>query len=113
MKSYNTSLAPLESREDEFAMILDSALDPYLEGCIELSRELERPDGDVFSLNCLLVAKSTLQPFDFTAQRAEKLQGQIARRVNILVEYELDFFLRQSGLHPLVRSLSEWEAKVC
>ncbi|KAF8250215.1 oligomeric Golgi complex subunit 6 [Wilcoxina mikolae CBS 423.85] len=111
MKSYDTSLAPIESREGDFAKILENALDPYLEGCAQLSRELGQADEHVFSLNCILAAQSTLEPFDFTTQKQSKLQKQILQHVDILVDYQLGFFLRESGLEPLLKALSEWEAK--
>ncbi|KAF8536237.1 oligomeric Golgi complex subunit 6 [Trichophaea hybrida] len=111
MKSYDTSLAPIESRESDFAKILENALDPYLEGCAQLSRELEQADEHVFSLNCILTAQSTLEPFNFTTQKQSKLQKQILQHVDILVDYQLGFFLRESGLEPLLKALSEWEAK--
>lgn len=112
MKSYDTSLAPIESREDDFAKILENALDPYLEGCVQLSRELNDADGHVFTLNCILVVQSTLAPFDFTAQRQAKLEEQVAQHARILTEYQLEFFLRESGLQPVLKVLSDWKAQV-
>lgn len=112
MKSYDASLAPIESREDDFAKILENALDPYLEGCVQLARELNEADGHVFTLNCILVVQSTLAPFDFTAQRQGKLEEQIVQHVRILSEYQLGFFLRESGIQPVLKALSDWEAQV-
>jgi len=112
MKSYDTSLAPIESREGDFAKILENALDPYLEGCAQLSRELGQADEHVFSLNCILATQSTLEPFDFTTQKRSELQKQISQHVDILVNYQLGFFLRESGLELLLKALSDWEAKV-
>lgn len=112
MKSYDASLAPAESREEGFSKILENALDPYLEGCVELARELQKADEHIFSLNCILAAKSTLEPFDFTKKRLEKLQEQVSRHVDVLVDYQLDWFLRESDLHPLLRTLSDWEENV-
>jgi hypothetical protein len=112
MQSFSTSLAPPESREADFSKILTNALDPYLDGCLELSRELPKQDGHVFALNCILATQTTLQPFDFTAGRQENLKEQVQARTEKLVEYTLDSFLDDSGLRPLLSAFDEWEAKV-
>jgi len=111
MKSYDTSLAPLESREDGFVKILEQALDPYLEGCDDLALKLSKVDQNIFCLNCLLAAQSTLEPFDFTVQRVGSLQERISRCVEGLTDHRHRWFLEESGLCILLNALSEWQTE--
>jgi hypothetical protein len=112
MKSYDTSLAPMESREDGFVKILEQALDPYLEGCDDLALKLSQVDQNIFCLNCLLAAQSTLEPFDFTVQRVGALQERISQCVEGLADHRHRWFLEESGLRTLLNALSEWQAEV-
>ncbi|CCX33584.1 oligomeric Golgi complex subunit 6 [Pyronema domesticum] len=108
MKSYETSLSPLE---EDFTKILENALDPYLEGCFQLSRELESANKHIFSLNCILAVRSTLEPFTFTTTKQKKLQDQVDDLISILVEYQTGIYIHKSGLHPLMEQLKQWEEK--
>ncbi|KAL7268184.1 Golgi transport complex subunit 6 [Rhizina undulata] len=111
MASYDTSLAPLEHREEEFYRILEEALDPYLSGCEELGRDLRAIDRIIFSLNCLFAAKAILEQFSFTKERLNKLQHEVEQHKKSLVDHQYNFFVHASGLHPLLVALSDWDPK--
>lgn len=112
MGSYDTSLAPTKEREGEFSKILEKALDPYLDGCRVLGRDLSEAQANIFGLNCALAAKTTLELFSFTKDRVIKLEDEIARYERALIEYEHNFFVQTSGLHPLLVALSDWNPTV-
>lgn len=112
MGSYDTSLAPTKEREGEFSKILEKALDPYLDGCHVLGRDLSEAQANIFGLNCTLAAKTTLELFSFTKDRVIKLEDEIARYERALIEYEHNFFVQTSGLHPLLVALSDWNPTV-
>lgn len=112
MGSYDTSLAPAVEREGEFSKILKEALDPYLESCRVLGKDLGEVQSNIFELNCALAAKSTLEQFAFTKDRVVKLEEEIAKFVKMLIEYEHNFFVHTSGLHPLLVALGDWNPSV-
>lgn len=112
MESYESSLAPAKEREVEFSKILEEALDPYLDCCYTLGKDLGEIQSNVFGLNCILATKSTLEQFSFTKKRVSKLEEQIEKHVKVLVEYEHNFFVLTSGLHPLLVALSDWNPTV-
>ncbi|KAF8543069.1 oligomeric complex COG6-domain-containing protein, partial [Trichophaea hybrida] len=49
--SFRQFYSVLQDHRKRFAKILENALDPYLEGCAQLSRELEQADEHVFTLS--------------------------------------------------------------
>lgn len=106
MKSYDSSLAPALSREAEFQPILNEALDPFLEGCETLAKDLTEPANTIFIINCLLSAVKTIAEYDFTREAAAEIDDTIDEHVSKLVEYQHAFFLHTSGLHPLVVALA-------
>lgn len=112
MKSYDTSLVAVEAREEGFVKILEHALDPYLEICEVLARELKLADEHIFSLNCLLAAKTTLELFDFTIKRVQRLREQIEQHGEVLTQLQHEFFLQASGLKSLLDALADWNSKV-
>lgn len=112
MVSYDTSLAPAEEREGGFSNILGEALGPYLAGCRDLSQNMEEIDKNVFVLNCLLAAESTLQQFSFTTEHAAKLDVESDGLVRELVGFQHNFLVHTSGLHPLLTALHDWDPRV-
>ena len=114
MNTHSTSLAPLEKREDEFAKVLQQALDPYLEFCESISSGLSDTDKHVFALNCLFSARVTMMSFEFTHERVSLLSEQITYHTDALAKSHYHHFAQTSGLRPLVIALSGWEAsQVC
>jgi hypothetical protein len=105
MKTYETSLSPSESREREFEPILADALEPYLAASHNLSNNLQHPANLIYSINCLLLARSTLAPFDFTKARVDSINLEIDGNVERLIEDQYHFFIQSSGCFPLLQAL--------
>ncbi|MCJ1471645.1 Golgi transport complex subunit 6 [Lambiella insularis] len=106
MKSYDSSLAPAESREAEFSSILTDSLDPFLKICKNMASKIAEPALSIFTINCLLAAKSSLTSYDFTAERLAEMDNTIDEHATNLVDYQHAFFLHTSGLHPLLAVLA-------
>ncbi|PWW80572.1 oligomeric complex COG6 [Tuber magnatum] len=111
MISCGSSLIPDSEREGGFYKILEEALDPYLDGCHNLSQDLEEVDKNIFVINCQLAAKTTLEQFSFTADRISKLDAEVEKQIVLLTEFQHNFFVHTSGLHPLLVALSDWDPK--
>ncbi|KAL9011779.1 MAG: hypothetical protein Q9173_003408 [Seirophora scorigena] len=105
MRSYESSLAPVESRGQNFHPILLKTLKPVLGTCESLARDLEMPANHIFLLNCQLTTKKALQPYDFTHPVIEQLDKSIESATAKLVDYQHAFFLHVSGLHSLLTTL--------
>ncbi|KAL9029509.1 MAG: hypothetical protein Q9196_002263 [Gyalolechia fulgens] len=105
MRSFESSLAPSESREEEFQPVLSQTLKPVLDAYENVSKNIEMPAGHTFLLNCHRATKKTLQPFDFTNAIIEQIDSSIESSVTKLVDYQHAFFLHVSGLHPLLTAL--------
>ena len=103
MKSYDTSIITTDRkvRAEGFQPILQDALDPYLAGCENMTRQLRAPHNHIFALNCLLATKDTLKKYSF-ADREEELQPRIDEHEKELVEAAHTWFLHSSGLQSLV-----------
>ncbi|KAL8893136.1 MAG: hypothetical protein Q9215_000142 [Flavoplaca cf. flavocitrina] len=106
LKSYESSLVPVESREDTFKPILSQTLTPVLESCDRLAKDLEAPAADIFLLNCYNPARSTLQSFDFAQWLIDRIDQVVASSTTNLIDYQQAFFLHVSGLHPLLTALT-------
>ena len=107
MKSYESSLTPVGSREEDFAPILSQTLKPVLDACQTVARNLDTPSHGIFLLNCHLAARNALQPFDhFTQSFLTHIDEEIQSSSSDLVEYQHYFFLHVSGLHPLLAALA-------
>ena len=106
MKSYDSSLSQVTSRETEFSPILTEALDPFLESCKSMANGLEEPRASIFMINCLLAAKATISSYDFTTTRVSEMNWAVQEYVSKLVDYQQAYFLHTSGLHPLIVALA-------
>lgn len=114
LQTHSTSLIPTPSSSssssdtaDDFQPILTSALDPCLTTCTTLATTLSFPSSTIFTLNCLLATKSTLAPFPTTTHaRLAALDSTIAHHASLLVAHQHAFFLRSSGLQPLLDALA-------
>ncbi|KAI9840903.1 MAG: Golgi transport complex subunit 6 [Sclerophora amabilis] len=106
MKSYDTSLAPAESRESDFRPILAEALDPFIQKCEILAQEIDGPGSAIFFINCLSTAKSSLVLFPFNGQSVGKIDSSISEYAEKLVDYQHTSLLHNSGLYPLSASLA-------
>ncbi|KAF1985885.1 oligomeric complex COG6 [Aulographum hederae CBS 113979] len=106
IKSYDSSITAMESRDAAFLPVLAEALDPFLQGCETMANRIEEPGSDVFLLNCIFAAKATLSPFSFTATRVSELEEEVDDHAARLIEYQHRFLLHTSGLYPLIMALS-------
>ncbi|KAK4124204.1 oligomeric Golgi complex subunit 6 [Parathielavia appendiculata] len=105
MRTYETSFTSSGDREEEFASVLVEAFDPFISGAANMAESLRAPSKSVFLVNCLLTARTSLSPFDFTQRRAAQLQAQIDEEKARLVETQYCFFRTESGLDELIASL--------
>ncbi|KAL9006382.1 MAG: hypothetical protein Q9188_000856 [Gyalolechia gomerana] len=105
MRSFESSLAPIESGEEEFHPVLSQTLKPVLDACENLSKNLEMPASHIFLLNCHTATKKTSQPFDFLHSLIEQIDTSTESSATKLVDYQHAFFLHVSGLHPLLTAL--------
>ena len=102
MKSYDSSLSPTESREEQFLPILAESLDPFLEICASMADKLDEPSTSIYTINCLIAAKIALQSHEFTSDRLAEIDDTIDEYASKLVDYQHAFFLHTSGVHPLL-----------
>ncbi|KAF2115251.1 oligomeric Golgi complex subunit 6 [Lophiotrema nucula] len=105
-KSYDTSVATVDDRDNAFQSVLAETLDPFLGGCENLYKGMPQPNGDIFAINCLLAAKLVLSPYSFTKSRATEIEGTISEHTGRLIEYQHGYFAHMSGLHALLEALS-------
>ncbi|KAI4248306.1 MAG: hypothetical protein L6R42_009313, partial [Xanthoria sp. 1 TBL-2021] len=106
MKSYESSLTPVDSREDDFEPILLQTLKPVLDSCESLAKDLDTPATDIFLLNCHNSARSALQSFDFAQWLVDQIDHVIASSTSNLINYQHAFFLHVSGLHSILTALT-------
>ena len=107
LKTYDSSLTPAATRQQDFEPVISQALDPFLSACEKLSHQLSEPNSGIFALNCIVATKSVLLPYNFTQSKLTALETQILSLTAALVEYQHAFFLHTSGLHPLYSTLSQ------
>ncbi|KAJ2904655.1 component of oligomeric golgi complex 6 [Zalerion maritima] len=105
MKTYDTSLTPLENREADFEDILIEAFDPFVEGCKNMARRIPSPSSFVFLINSLMTSRAAIQPYSFTRSRIEDLGGGIEDAADQLIESQYRFFRQNSGLSELFQAL--------
>ena len=106
MKSFDSSLAPTVTRDEDFRRIVSLALDPFLEICRKLISGNKEPAHSIFLTNCLLAAKTTLSGHDFVQAKSSQIEDDLSTCTIALVEYQHAYFLHASGLHPLVVALA-------
>ncbi|TVY40221.1 Conserved oligomeric Golgi complex subunit [Lachnellula occidentalis] len=106
MKTYETSFTSADTRESGFQPILTEAFDPFIQVSKRLAEGLESPKSAIFSINCLLAARNTLAPFDFTAKRLSDMQETVEEYASGLIEHQYSFFRHNSALQPLLQALA-------
>ncbi|KAF2426189.1 oligomeric Golgi complex subunit 6 [Tothia fuscella] len=109
IKSYGTSLAAADEDSDAFDPVFTEALDPFLKACETLEKKMVAPHGDIFAINCLLTTKTALTPFPFAAEKITAMDDSRADHIVKLTTYQYNFFLKSSGLEPLVTTLATLE----
>ncbi|KAL1595042.1 Golgi transport complex subunit 6 [Paraconiothyrium brasiliense] len=106
-KSYDTSVAAVDSNEDGFHSVLAETLDPFMSGCENLGKSLQAPDSNIFALNCLMAAKTALASYPFVKDRLSELEETISEHTTQLVEYQHQYLTYTSGLSTLLDALSD------
>ena len=106
-KSYDTSIAAVDNRDQGFQSVLAEALDPFLSGCENLYKRQSDPNNDIFAINCLLAAKTVLSPYSFASGRVSEMDDTIEEHALRLVEYQHRYFTYTSGLDSLLNALGE------
>ena len=120
LQSYDASSASQGSSEQESGLTLlyNEALDPFLRACDYLAAECFESETQTLerhclSINCHLAAMGTLSDFPrLTQGKNIELDGIIAGRADSLVEVQQAWFLKHSGLEPLIEALDSLEPKV-
>lgn len=105
MKTYDTSLTASDRREADFQPILAEALDPFISGCESMAQRLENPAQSIFSINYAQAAIETLSRFDFAQGRVESLHKEVDQRSEALVDFQYQFFRRESGLDAVLTAV--------
>ncbi|KAI0388706.1 oligomeric complex COG6 [Xylariaceae sp. FL0594] len=115
LRTYETSLASSASPsglgegtdDDDFESVLAESFDPFLAGCENMACTMRAPSSSIFLLNCLLAARSTLEPYSqFTSIRLSSLRATADEHVAKLVESQYSFLVAESSLSPLFSALS-------
>ncbi|TID22073.1 oligomeric Golgi complex subunit 6 [Venturia nashicola] len=106
MKSYDTSLAAINSGDDGFAPVLVEALDPFMKACGTIFTKMAPPPADIFAFNCLLAVREVLKPFSFTASRLPSLEERMGEHAEKLMEYQFTYLVESSGIEPIIGALS-------
>lgn len=106
LKAYDSSLTPVASRVADFEPVISQALDPFLSTCEKMAKETDELSARIFTVNCLLAAKTALSTYDFVQDRVSELSEHLARLNSSLTEYQHAFLLHTSGLHPLLVALA-------
>ncbi|KAG9013500.1 Golgi transport complex subunit 6 [Tulasnella sp. 427] len=111
MAVYDSSLLGDEDpteREAAFAQILEAAVDPAMEMCkrmSELKDGMSSWDKAIFLINCTTYMQNMLQTYSFTSAHVTLLQKDVDRHVRTLVTEHSAYFLKESGLEPIVQAM--------
>jgi hypothetical protein len=105
-KSYDTSVAATDNKDQGFQAVLAEALDPFLSGCENLQKGMQQPDSAIFAINCLFAAKEVLSQYAFADERVGEIDDTIDENVAKLTEYQHQYLVHESGLIPLLEALS-------
>lgn len=104
-KTYDSSLSASEDREAEFENVLAEAFEPFLTGCENMAMSMEKRNGTIFLINCMLSAVAALEVFDFTQTRSKRLREKTSEESKKLVGSQYAFFRKGSGLEPILNTL--------
>lgn len=112
LASHESSLERSETRQAELSKVLVCVLDPLLQMCILSASHLAACEMAVYMMNCVHRIQSVLTLYEFTDERVEMLEGQMAAYLDTLVHEQARTVLVKSGLGPLVTAMQEWETEV-
>ncbi|EIN07029.1 oligomeric complex COG6 [Punctularia strigosozonata HHB-11173 SS5] len=118
MSVYQSSLAGEDSEEDQnegFRRVLDIMIDPAVEMCVSAAdrkdKQVARWDKPIFVLNCLTYLQNVLEPYSFTSEKQQMIEGLVQQRVHELTEEHYQNILRDAGLDTLVETLDRRKDK--
>lgn len=106
-KSYDTSFAATDDNGQGFQAVLSEALDPFLNGCEGMQREMKEPDNAIFALNCLFAAREVLSQYTFAHERVRDIDDTVEETVAKLTDYQHRYLVNESGLATLIDALAE------
>ncbi|XP_070537698.1 conserved oligomeric Golgi complex subunit 6-like isoform X2 [Ptychodera flava] len=98
LASHDSSVVPLDARQDDFAKVLSCVLDPLLQMSAVSASKLNPADMAVYMVNCIYAMQSTLALYEFTDQRLEMLEGQIEAHLDTIINEQASFVLSRAGL---------------
>lgn len=111
MVVYESSLSDDDTTEEQnaaFKDILDKMVDPAVEMCVTASDQKQKLrswwDRPVFVLNTLTYLESVLEPFSFTEDKQQMLQGLIESRLLQLTEEHYNGIVADSGLGDIIEA---------
>lgn len=108
LKTYDTSTVATDAEGSDLEAIITHALDPFLAHCEKLATSLSAPLDSTFAINCLVAAKEALAESSHTRRVLDKLDDTVDTYAAKLSQYQHRFLLRNSGLSPLVGSLTQF-----
>ncbi|KAM0285516.1 hypothetical protein ACHAQH_001466 [Verticillium albo-atrum] len=107
MRTYETSMAGSMDSESEFQPILVESFEPFMAGCESMAKGAEPLQGAIFVINCLMTAKSSLQPFGFTRKRVQALQERIEEESKTLLASQYQYLRNASGLEEMIMAVEK------
>ncbi|CRK27333.1 hypothetical protein BN1708_014757 [Verticillium longisporum] len=110
MQTYETSMTGSTDRESDFQPILAESFEPFIAGCESMARGAGSLQGAIFIVNCLMAAKSSLQPFDFTRKRVRVLEERVGEESKTLLASQYQFLRHASGLEEMISALENLTA---
>eukprot|EP00923_Selenidium_pygospionis_P037467 GHVN01065715.1.p1 GENE.GHVN01065715.1~~GHVN01065715.1.p1 ORF type:complete len:202 (+),score=25.28 GHVN01065715.1:240-845(+) len=106
MEVFNSAIVTSSaSKDEEFAWILDSALNPVVNFCRQSAHRLPTEDAPVYLINCFAHMQSALTKRDFTAMRVQLFATLLDEQINILVECQAETVLAKLGISERLKAL--------
>ncbi|KAK9473175.1 oligomeric Golgi complex subunit 6 [Dipodascopsis tothii] len=115
MASYDTSITgQADDRDDEFAAIVEEALDPYLTCCLTMADagRLDPTAKAIYMTNCFDAVQTTLRLFAFTRLKQDEYAGHMDAHFGTLVAALHAKFLADSHLQRPLEALRAKPAEV-
>lgn len=106
IRSFDSSLAPASTRDEDFKRVTSVALDPFVEICKREISDFQEPARSVFLTNCLVATKTLLADHDFVQERKSQLEEELSTYTTALLEYQHAYLLHTSSLQPLLAALA-------
>ncbi|XP_071838293.1 conserved oligomeric Golgi complex subunit 6-like [Apostichopus japonicus] len=98
LASHDSSVVSMNLREQDFARILTSVLDPLMQMCTLSASRLNPADMATYMINCLHAMQTTLSLYEYTDQRLEMLEAQTDAHLDTLVNEQASFILSRTAL---------------